>query len=148
MKSFLVALGAFACVTAGAVNAVKQKGVSVALDDAVRFVNFVKSELRYRSADFGAIYEKGKAQKYSHIKFENGEIKLSLCSDDGFKNEFSDFINRIGTTDEAGQLALCDEYSKRFSDMLEKRRKNENEKIQVNTALSVFGALCLLIFFL
>lgn len=148
MKSFLVALGAVACVTAGAVNAAKQKGVSVALDDAVRFVNFVKSELRYRSADFGAIYEKGKAQKYSHIKFENGEIKLSLCSDDGFKNEFSDFINRIGTTDEAGQLALCDEYSKRFSDMLEKRRKNENEKIQVNTALSVFGALCLLIFFL
>lgn len=148
MKSFLVALGAVACVTAGVVSAVKQKSVSSALDEAVRFVNFVKSELRYRSADFGAIYEKGKSQKYSHIKFENGEIKLSLYSDDGFKNEFSDFINRIGTTDEEGQLALCDEYSKRFSDMLEKRRKNENEKIQVNTALSVFGALCLLIFFL
>lgn len=148
MKTFFVAFGVIVCLTMGFVNAVNQKNVSGALDDAVRFINFVKSELRYRSSDYGSIYEKGRSRKYSHIKFESGEIKLALHSDSVFKKEFSDFINRIGTTDEEGQLALCDEYSKRFSDMLEKRRKNENEKIQVNTALSVFCALCLLIFFL
>ena len=66
----------------------------------------------------------------------------------GIIAEFNSFIKNIGTTDQDGQISLCDEYKSRFEEALINRKSKDKEKLQVNTALSVFGALTVLIFFL
>lgn len=139
---------AAACVIGSVAAALNQKKTTSALDDAVRFTELIKSELRFRRADFDSIYNYGKKQCYGGIVFENGGIKLSEHVEKKYAEDFKSFIDRIGTTDEFGQIALCDEYSERFSSALKERKREEKSKIQVNTALSVLCALCILIFFL
>jgi hypothetical protein len=74
--------------------------------------------------------------------FLDKSVGVKFCED------FKGFINKIGTTDEEGQINICEEYKERFEEILTKRKVKEKEKLQVNTALSLFGALTVLIFFL
>ena len=111
----------------------------------MRFVSFVKGELRYRTSDFETLVDSAKKQKYQYIKFDGLKILPDDFCDETVKSEFFQFINRIGTTDADGQISLCDEYISRFSELLTQRKQNEKSKIQVNTALSVLSALCVII---
>lgn len=143
---FVMVLGvALSFLAVGIYDVFKEKRKTVALDEIVRFVSFIKGELRYRTSDFETLVDSAKKQKYQYIKFDGLKILPDDFCDETVKSEFFQFINRIGTTDADGQISLCDEYISRFSEMLTQRKQKEKSKIQVNTALSVLSALCVII---
>ena len=148
MKTIFVVSLAFLFLLSGALNVLKQVRITNALDEIVRFINLVKTEVHYTTADFEDIFFKGKAQNYKYLSFYDNQIYLNKSVGVKFCEDFSGFINKIGTTDEAGQINICQEYKDRFEEVLTKRKVKEKEKLQVNTALSLFGALTVLIFFL
>lgn len=148
MKTFFVLLLASGFLVSGVLNVLKQIKNTGAIDEIVRFILLVKTELRYKASEYESIYLSGKAQNYKYISFLDGEIYANKSIGKNLAKEFNSFIGKIGTTDEVGQLTLCDEYKERFEEELIKMKSNEKQKIQVNTALSVFGALTVLIFFL
>ena len=148
MKMLFSVFLAFSFLGIGIAGVLKQKNYTRSLEEAVRFIGFVKTELHYRRSDFISIFESGCEKGYKNIHFENQQIRLDKTAGGINVKEFSDFVECIGTTDESGQFALCDEYSARFGERLKNQLKKESEKIQVNTALSVLGALCVLILFL
>lgn len=148
MKTVFVVLFAIAFFLSGVVNVLKQIGISKALDEIVRFINLVKTEVHYTTSDFDNIFLKGKAQNYKYISFSDNQIYLNKSVGKTIADDFNGFINKIGTTDDVGQMNICDEYKERFEEVLAKRKVKEKEKLQVNTALSLFGALTVLIFFL
>ena len=132
----------------GAMNVFKQLRITKALDEIVRFINLVKTEVHYTSADFESLFVKGKAEKYKYLSFYDNKIFLDASVGVDFCEDFNSFINKIGTTDDEGQINICREYKERFEELLKNRKAKEKEKLQVNTALSLFGALTVLIFFL
>ena len=144
---FVIALSGLVLM-AGALNCVRRVRATNTVDEIVRFTNFVKTEVHYRSAEYDCLVSRASQQNYKYLSFLNGHIYLSDEADDFLKAEFNEFIAKIGTTDDMGQLCLCDEYKQRFEQILTQRRAEEKSKLQVNTALSVFGALAVLIFFL
>lgn len=145
MKFVMVLCVALMFLAVGIYDVFKEKRKTVALDEIVRFVSFIKGELRYRTSDFETLVDSAKKQKYQYIKFDGLKILPDDFCDETVKSEFFQFINRIGTTDADGQISLCDEYISRFSEMLTQRKQKEKSKIQVNAALSVLSALCVII---
>lgn len=148
MKTLFVVMLAAMFLFSGALNVFKQVRITKALDEIVRFVNLVKTEVHYTSADFESLFVKGKAENYKYLSFYDNQILLDKSVGIDFCEDFDGFINKIGTTDDAGQINLCQEYKERFEELLKNRKAKEKEKLQVNTALSLFGALTVLIFFL
>lgn len=148
MKTMLVLLLSVAFLLSGVVNVMGHIRISNSLDEIVRFINLVRTEVHYTTADFERIVIKAKEQNYKFISFSDNKIFLNSSIDKRISEEFNGFINKIGTTDEAGQMNICNEYKERFEELLSKIRVKEKEKLQVNTALSLFGALTVLIFFL
>ena len=148
MKTVFVLLLATLFLFSGALNVLKQVGTTKALEEIIGFISLVKTEVHYTTADFEKIFLKGKAQNYKYLFFYDNQIFLNKSADKRINEDFNSFINKIGTTDEEGQLNICQEYKERFEEILRKRKIKEKEKLQVNTALSIFGALSVLIFFL
>lgn len=132
----------------GILNVLKQISNTGTLDEILRFVNLTQTQVRYRNAEFNDIYLLGIKQNYKYLSFLQGEIYPNKALGTELSEEFKAFVEKIGTTDEAGQIALCDEYKARFEEALINKKAKEKERLQVNTALSVFGALTVLIFFL
>ncbi len=148
MKTIFVLLLGTAFLFSGAVNILKQIRITNALEEIVHFITLVKTAVHYTTADFEKIFSKGREENYKYISFSGNEIFLSKAVGSKISEDFSRFINKIGTTDEEGQINLCNEYKEYFQELLTKRKIKEKEKLQVNTALSIFGALTVLIFFL
>lgn len=148
MKTVFVLLLATLFLFSGALNVLKQVGTTKALEEIIGFISLVKTEVHYTTADFEKIFLKGKAQNYKYLSFYDNQIFLNKSAGERINEDFNSFINKIGTTDEDGQLNICQEYKERFEEILRKRKIKEKEKLQVNTALSIFGALSVLIFFL
>ncbi len=148
MKTIFVLLMAFSFLGFGIFNVIRQIKITKALDEIVRFVSLVKTEMNYRKSEFLHIYSIGEKQGYKYISFSDGQIFADDAVGAGIIAEFNSFIKNIGTTDQDGQISLCDEYKSRFEEALINRKSKDKEKLQVNTALSVFGALTVLIFFL
>ena len=103
----------------------KHIGITNALGEIIRFINLVKTEVRYTTADFENIFLKGKAQNYKYISFSDNQIFLSKSVGEKLNDEFKGFINRIGTTDEAGQINICEEYKEQFEEILIGRKLKE-----------------------
>ena len=148
MKTVFTLMLAAMVILAGLLNSREQRKITLTLDEITKCIAFIKSELTYRSADFESLYLNALKQNYRYIKLENGKISVDASVGKTYFQEFSTFVSAIGTTDEIGQLALCDEYSKRFYRYFEERQVKEKEKTQVNTAVSVLGAVCVLVLFL
>ena len=148
MKTVFVLLLATLFLFSGALNVLKQVGTTKALEEIIGFISLVKTEVHYTTADFEKIFLKGKAQNYKYLSFYDNQIFLNKSAGERINEDFNSFINKIGTTDEEGQINICQEYKERFEEILRKRKIKEKEKLQVNTALSIFGALSVLIFFL
>lgn len=148
MKTVFVLLLATLFLFSGALNVLKQVDTTKALEEIIGFISLVKTEVHYTTADFEKIFLKGKAQNYKYLSFYDNQIFLNKSAGEIINGDFNSFINKIGTTDEEGQLNICQEYKERFEEILRKRKIKEKEKLQVNTALSIFGALSVLIFFL
>ena len=148
MKTVFVVSLAILFLVSGLLNVLKQLKITNALDEIIRFISLVKTEVHYTTADFEKIFLKGKAQNYKYLSFSDNQIFLNKSVGGNFCADFNSFIDKIGTTDEDGQINICEEYKGRFEEFLTKRKVKEKEKLQVNTALSLFGALSVLIFFL
>ncbi len=148
MKTVFLALLSGGFLASGLLNVIRQIRNTGALVEFLRFISLAKTEIRYRNAELNEIYSKALKQNYKYLSFFYDEIYINSRLDTALTEEFMDFIKKIGTTDEVGQMALCDEYKNRFEEALNHKKTQEKEKMQVNTALSVFGALMVLIFFL
>ena len=135
-------------LVAGGVDIYKQKCKTCVLDEIVRFVLYVKSELHYRTPDIENLFDSAIKQNYSYLYFDESGVKVDAVCDEGVRKEFSEFVGRLGTTDTDGQLALCDEYSNRFAGRLIERKQKEKSKIQISAALSVLSAMCVLVLFM
>ncbi len=148
MKTFCVLALVSIFLCSGALNALKELKTTKALDEIVCFINLVKTEVHYTAADFEKILFSGKTRNYKYLSFSDNQIYLDKSFGNKLCEAFDEFISKIGTTDDVGQLNICQEYKERFEEQLKKRKAKERERLQVNTALSLFGALTVLIFFL
>ena len=126
----------------------KQKQKTSILNEIVGFLRFVRTELQYRATDFENLGQMVKNENLKYIKQNDDSFYLTQTQDEKIRDYFESFINRLGTTDKDGQLNLCDEYIEKFGEILNEHKKTEKSKIQINTALSVFGALCIVILFI
>ena len=133
---------------AGGADIYKQKKKRLILEEFVRFVMYVKGEIHYRSPDIESLLESASQQMYSYLTFSGYNVYSDNMCDEKTKKEFSEFINRLGTTDTYGQMALCEEYLNIFTETLNEIKQNEKSKIQTSAALSLLGSMCVLILFI
>lgn len=148
LKTFCVVALVSLFLYSGVLNAFKELKTTKALDEIVCFINLVKTEVHYTAADFEKILFSGKGRNYKYLSFSEDQIYLDKSFGNKLCGAFDEFTSKIGTTDDVGQLNICQEYKERFEELLRKRKAKEKERLQVNTALSLFGALTVLIFFL
>lgn len=124
------------------VNRVKNiKRSTLALYEAVQFIILTKNNIRFSSMDYEGLVESGKKENYSYLEFNEGVFLCSSASEKA-KREFNSFVSKIGTTDEEGQLMLCDEYIEKFKILYNENLKSEKGKISVSTAISVLSVVC------
>ncbi len=147
MKFILGVILSLFILVLGGMKAVERKKNTSAVVEILDYISLIKTEFSYLSADYEAIYEKGKNRNYKHISFNDNKIKLNDYCNNEHIDLFNDFTSRLGTTDAEGQLSLCEEYKQRFEIILKQRMEKDKEKLQVNTALSVLGSICVLIVF-
>ena len=126
----------------------KQKQKTAILNEILSFLRFVRTEFQYRATDFETLGQRVKNENLKYIRQNEDSFYLTQTQDEKTIDYFESFINRLGTTDKDGQLNLCDEYIEKFGEILNEHKKTEKSKIQINTALSVFGALCIVILFI
>lgn len=148
MKFVLVLGAAGLFLFLGFRDSFKQKQKTSILNEIVGFLRFVRTELQYRTTDFETLGQMVKNENLKYIKQNDDSFYLTQTQDEKIRDYFESFINRLGTTDKDGQLNLCDEYIEKFGEILNEHKKTEKSKIQINTALSVFGALCIVILFI
>lgn len=126
----------------------KLKRKTSILTEIVDFIRFIRLELQYRATDSETLGLMLQKENFKYIQKTDGGFRLSESVDEKVLGCFNSFINHLGTTDREGQLSLCDEYSDKITALLDTHKQSEKSKIQVNTALSVFGALCVVILFI
>lgn len=118
------------------------------LDEAVRLIGFIKTELNYRRPDCEALYYSACDNGFKCIIFSNGRIETSDAFPESARNELNTFFSSIGTTDADGQLLLCEEYYERIKLIYDEQRGVEKSKIQVDFAVSVLGVFSVIVLFL
>lgn len=131
----------------GGLKVVERKKGTSAVTEILDYISLIKTEVSFLSADYDSIYKKGQERNYNHIVFDNGKISLTDNCSQSTRNMFYDFTSRLGTTDQEGQISLCSEYNERFENVLRQRMEKDKEKMQVDTALSLLGAVCVLVVF-
>lgn len=131
----------------GGLKVVERKKGTSAVTEILDYISLIKTEVSFLSADYDSIYKKGQERNYNHIVFDNGKISLTDNCSQSTRNMFYDFTSRLGTTDQEGQISLCSEYNDRFENVLRQRMEKDKEKMQVDTALSLLGAVCVLVVF-
>lgn len=135
LLSSLCLAGCFVLLGVKRVCSIKRN--TYTLYEILSFISTVKNNIRFSNMSYENLIEEAKKEDYKYINF-NENITASCYVDKKVKADFTCFVNKIGTTDETGQLALCDEYTEKF-----KRYYNESvsgEKSRVN----VVGAICIL----
>ena len=120
------------------------KKCTLTLCEAVKFINSVKNNIRFSSMDYENLINEGKKEGFLYINF-NGGVTLSDYAGEKAKHEFSCFVNKIGTTDEEGQISLCEEYAEKFKVFYKESVSVEKSKVRVIGALSVLSVICVLI---
>ena len=131
----------------GGLKVVERKKGTSAVTEILDYISLIKTEVSFLSADYASIYKKGQERNYNQIVFDNGKISLTDNCSQSTRNMFYDFTSRLGTTDQEGQISLCSEYNDRFENVLRQRMEKDKEKMQVDTALSLLGAVCVLVVF-
>ena len=148
MRLIAIALisGVILLVGFGAVA--KERSISKALEEIIRFINFYDTQLSYRRPHIDELCSQCADMGFRYISFDGGDISPQgeWCRETDVL--FREFICQIGTTDIYGQTTLCREYLSRFGDMLSERRRSENSKIKVNIAVSILGAVGVFVTFI
>jgi hypothetical protein len=135
---------AVAFILLGVNRIINIKKNTEALYEAVRFISSVKNNIRYLSMDYVSLVENAVNENYSYITF-HPEITISDCVGEKVKGEFLQFVQKIGTTDEDGQLNFCDEYIERFKGFYNESASKEKSKVNVIGAISVLCVMCALV---
>ncbi len=130
----------------GILNVINQKKKSRAVEEILGFIVLVKNELEYKKSDYETLCNLGKAQGYKSISFSKGEIILENGIEPKWSRDFQSFTDGLGKTHAGGQIAMCEEFHSRFKAYRDTQIVKEKEKIQVNTSLSLMGAVCVCIF--
>ncbi len=117
---------------------------TLTLQEAIRFINSVKNNIRFSAMDYDTLIETAKKENYLYIEFEDG-ITISKYAGETAKREFLGFTEKIGTTDSFGQLSICDEYIERFKELYNESVSGEKGKVNVVGAISVLSVVCVLI---
>ncbi len=147
MKFLLGVVLSVAILIFGGLKVAERKKGTSAVTEILDYISLIKTDVSFLSSDYDSLYEKGQKRNYKHILFNNGMINLTESCNQTTCNLFNDFTSRLGTTDREGQISLCGEYKGRFENLLKQRMEKDKEKIQVNTALSLLGAVCVLVVF-
>lgn len=114
------------------------------LYEAVKFINLVKNNIRFSMMDYNNIIECSKNEGFSYVNF-NEQITLSDYVDERKQAEFLAFTKKIGTTDEIGQIALCEEYQERFKEFYKESANKEKSRVNVIGAIGILSVVCVLI---
>jgi hypothetical protein len=114
------------------------------LYEAVKFINLVKNNIRFSMMDYNNIIECSKNEGFSYVNF-NEQITLSDYVDERKQAEFLAFTKKIGTTDETGQIALCEEYQERFKEFYKESANKEKSRVNVIGAIGILSVVCVLI---
>ncbi len=120
------------------------KKETTALGEAVRFIDFVKNNIRYSSMNYENLVANGKKEGFKFIRFSN-KIMLSDCVSEKYCREFSNFTEKIGRTDDLGQISLCEEYKERFSMFYKDSLSSQKGKMSVSSAVSVISVMAVMI---
>ncbi len=137
--SSLCLAGCFLLLGINRIRTIKKN--TCALNEALNFISMVKNNIRFSMMDYESLIECGKKEGYTYISFENG-VMLSEFASKKARADFLCFINKIGTTDELGQMTLCDEYTERFKGYYNESASNEKGRVKVVGALSVLSVVC------
>ena len=143
----MVLFAAFLLVAMGIRDCINQRKKTRVLEEILSFMRFVKSELQYRSSDFESLSLALQNENYKYIKCDKRSFYIEGACDKTSLEQFRLFSNHLGTTDRDGQLNLCDEYIEKINELLSEYKTKEKSRIRVNTALSFFGALCIVVLF-
>jgi hypothetical protein len=148
LKTGAVFVAAVSVLLFGVYDYLKYKKCINALEEAVKLFNLFKNEIYYQGSDYNALCRLGENQGFRVLAFKDSAILLQGVEDKQIQKEFSYFVEKIGTTDIEGQLAVCTEAVDKLSTILNERTKKESSKLQVNMSLSILGALSMIIIFI
>lgn len=140
-------LVALSIISIGLYDCIKVKKTTHLLEEIVDFIGLLKNEINYKKASYPDLMCIGKKQDYTYILFDKHKPEVSDINPD-LSKEFLRFTEQIGTTDEQGQIAICNDYSEKFSRYLKNQRSKETSRLQVNLSLSILGALSVIIIFI
>ena len=144
MNLFSAVLLSFVFVLLGVNRISNIKSNTRALGEAIKFINSVKNNIRFLSMDYVSLIENAEKENYSYISFDK-YITISPCVGEKIQKEFLEFTKKIGTTDEEGQLCLCDEYIERFRELYKESASKEKAKVNVVGAINVLCVVCVLV---
>lgn len=148
LKTVLVWGAAGAFLALGVFDILRYKKSIAVLDEIISFVRFTQGELRFRSADYYSIMDNAKAQDYKYLHIKDNSITVDGVCNGNTEKDFQRFLQRIGTTDTQGQLLLCEEYLHRFGAAFDEQKDKEKNRLQVNAAISILSAVCVLVLFI
>ncbi len=147
MKIGACILVALSIIAFGVYDCVKFKKVTDVLEEILTLLSVFKNEINYRQSAYAELIQSSQKQGFSHLFFKGESITFD-CNNQNIQKLFSSFLESVGTTDVQGQIAICDEYTEKFTHLLSQQRKKEESKFQVNLSLSFLGALSVIIIFI
>ncbi len=148
MKTTGLMLVAFAIVFLGVTDLLKYKKSISLTGEILKLIKLFENEITYKKSSFSDLCNSGKGENYNYLSFENGKVTLPSWADNKISTCFNSFINKIGTTDEAGQISICHSFYKDFSEIYEKQKNKEAGKLQVNLSVSFLCAFSVVIIFI
>ena len=128
------------------------------LDEAVRMIRRAGEEIRFSAAPtqvwLGALCQSGEFRRLTflraaatcppsefHTLWRRETARLPAELTDRDRALFRQFGEALGTTDIAGQLALCEEYGNQFEEQRMEARTAEREKSRLYGTLGLLGGL-------
>lgn len=116
------------------------------LRQAVELVEAVGAEIRYAARELPAVCAAVAARQ------EGRRPDTFLRSADAFSPDdrqlFAAFLQNLGDSDLAGQLAHCAHYAALLREQAERARQTETQCARLYASLGVFGGLALVIFWI
>ncbi len=118
------------------------------IDQAVRLLGFIRTQINYRRSDCEDLYRYALESGFDCLLFDDGRLFPGEEFPEKVEAELVAFFTALGTTDTDGQLLLCDEYYERVKVLYEEQRGEEKSKVQVRFAVSLLCVFSIIVLFL
>ncbi len=147
MNGIIAVFSGFFIVMLGLNDCIKYRKNIRALQELLSFIDVLKNDIVFKKSSFPELLAAVEKEAYSFIKVKEGAFFLDGCTDKNAVNEFKSFTSKIGTTDDTGQISLCDSSKAYFQRLYNEMCSKEKSKMQVNLSLGILGAVSLIIVF-